>query len=138
MINYGCFGMALVGVLILGLAWSIHPSEYGEVLFALGVGTTIISLAARPFLIRAQLRTALDHKGLFATAVIRHMEDTKRTVNEDPVFRLELDVTHPETGLYQAAIDQIVPRTKLGELRIGAELRVSIHPEDPAKLMVDW
>jgi hypothetical protein len=74
-------------------------------------------------------------EGLPATAVVRGMGTPARGA---AWFNLTLDLeVRPATREpYRVANEYMVPAS--AQLHEGAELRVRVHPDDPAKIAIDW
>ena len=75
--------------------------------------------------------------GTRGTATITSIADTGVTINNDPVlaFGLEVDIPgSPRT----IELKQRMPRFLLGAAIPGSKVEVVAHPEDPAKVAIDW
>jgi hypothetical protein len=74
--------------------------------------------------------------GIPATARVLQLMDTGTTVNDNPMARLLLEVQMQNQAPYQAQVQMLVPRLKLGQIQPGMSVMVKVDPSDPSKVAV--
>lgn len=101
-----------------------------------GFGLMAVILAAFSYLGRSRER--FWGAGIPGVAVVRSIEQSGTTINQQPLVTLDLEV-HPE-GLPPYALRKrmLVPLAALGQLGAGSTLAVRVDPAKPKRLAVDW
>ncbi len=74
--------------------------------------------------------------GVPATAKVLQLNDTGTTVNDNPMARLLLEVQMQNQAPYQAQVQMLIPRLKLGQIQPGMTVMVKVDPADPSKVAV--
>lgn len=102
---------------------------------AFTIGSTVLAI----YLIRKAVgpnRNVLA-KGTPARAVILSVQQTGGMVNYQPQVMLQLEV-HPSYGLpYRVVTKAVIPMINIPQFQPGAEVPVKVHPNDPAKVVLD-
>ncbi|MDH3752300.1 MAG: hypothetical protein OEU32_00405 [Acidimicrobiia bacterium] len=89
-------------------------------------------------IMRSVSGSAILQEGEPARAVITGMRETGTTVNENPMVSFDLDVTRPGQAPYPVTTKQMLPRLLLGRVQPGLHLGVSVLPDEPSKVAIDW
>ena len=120
-INSGLARGVLIGLAVLlfvfGLAYQIDPKSMA----------------------RAQRQSQLDDAhALRGRATIKEIRDTGWTMNNDPRFELDIEIT-PDGGTpYSTTYVGFIPRTAMGRLEPGADMPVKIHRDDQTVYELEW
>ena len=86
----------------------------------------------------AARRDRLHDTGLHGTATIVGIFQTGLWANNNPVAVLTLDVQVEGYPSYRIKHREVVPQVMLGRLATGAALPVSVDPDNPSKVVIDW
>ncbi|MEV8516667.1 hypothetical protein [Dactylosporangium sp. NPDC051484] len=116
------------GLLIAGLAVGA----------ALMLGSLLLFWLGMKFNYRAARARALRERGVPGTAQVLGARQTGMTLNDQPQVALDLRVTAPGHGTYDASIKDFVPFIALGMLGSGRPLTVRVDPHDRQRILIDW
>jgi hypothetical protein len=83
------------------------------------------------------IRENILKNGLSGQAKIISVEDYGLKVNNEPVFKITLEINSPTQGVYQVTKDFYVPQFTLGELVVGTMVKVKIDPNNPKNVALD-
>jgi hypothetical protein len=131
--GFGQLGFALLFV----IAGILNPNDRATTL----VTATGLAVIAIPFLFvarRAAQRDRLHDTGIAATARILGLTQTGTWVNNNPMVRLDLEVTVPGHPLYEVQHAEVVPQILLGRLTDGSPLHLKVDPHHPSRYVIDW
>lgn len=81
---------------------------------------------------------ALRAGGVRGTAQVVSARQTGVLMNEQPQVVLDLRITAPGHGTYDARVKEYVPLIALGMLGTGRPLSVLVDPQDRTKILVEW
>ena len=108
------------------------------------VGAVLIAGALLLFLLgmrlgrRAAMARDLRDHGVPGTAQVLGARQTGVTLNDQPQVALNLQVTAPGHGTYDATVKQFVPLIALGMLGSGRPLSVRVDPQDRERILIVW
>lgn len=101
------------------------------------VGVTALMFVLFRFMLNIGGDSWVQKNGLAGTAALVQVQDTATTVNQMPLLRYILDVTHPDGSVYRAQVNHVTSRASLGALMPGLQLPVRIHPQQPNRVAID-
>ncbi len=125
----GAFGLPTEEGALLGLGiTALTFVPVGLVFSAIG----LVSAA------NARREARLGRLGLPGRATIEAVSDTGVTVNDNPMVKLELQVSISGRSPYRVSRRATVPRLAAGLVTPGASVPVRVDPEDPDELRIEW
>ncbi|HTJ35977.1 MAG TPA: hypothetical protein VL738_22375 [Dactylosporangium sp.] len=133
-------GVLGVGFLSAGTAGvvpgaSMTFSIVGTVLI---LGAVLLFMLGMRFARRAAMARYLRERGVLGTAQVLGARQTGVTLNDQPQVALDLRITAPGHGTYDASIKEFVPFIALGMLGSGRPLSVRVDAQDRQRILVDW
>ncbi|MFG2042601.1 hypothetical protein [Dactylosporangium sp. NPDC048998] len=128
------------GFLIAGTAGLVPEASttFVSVGAALMLGSFLLFWLGMKFNFRAAQARALRDRGVVGTAQVLGARQTGVTLNDQPQVALDLRVTAPGHGTYDASVKDFVPFIALGMLGSGRPLTVRVDPHDRQRILVDW
>lgn len=107
--------------------------------------TGIFFIFLLPFIIymlKFQYQTAFTREdtfknGIRAQAKIISILDYGMRVNNQPVFKISLEVHSPSQGTYQVTKDFFVPQMDLANMKVGDTVAIKIDPDNPKNVAFD-
>ncbi|MCX6744455.1 MAG: hypothetical protein NTX82_02945 [Candidatus Parcubacteria bacterium] len=75
--------------------------------------------------------------GISSQAKIMSITDYGLSVNNQPVFKITLEVNSPSQGTYQVTKDFFVPQMDLANMKVGDMVKVKIDPNNPKNVAFD-
>ncbi|MGI5237164.1 hypothetical protein [Dactylosporangium sp. CA-139066] len=105
---------------------------------ALIVGAALMMMIAVRWRIRHGQEMALRTRMVRGTAQVLAARQTGVSINDQPQVALDLRVTAPGHGVYDASVKTFVPLIALGMLGSGRPLSVGVDPADRQRILVDW
>jgi hypothetical protein len=107
----------------------------GAVLIA---GALLLFLLGMRFGRRAAMARDLRDRGVPGTAQVLGARQTGMTLNDQPQVALDLQITAPGHGTYNATVKEFVPLIALGMLGSGRPLSVRVDPQDRERILIVW
>ncbi|WP_432829443.1 hypothetical protein [Dactylosporangium sp. CA-092794] len=104
----------------------------------LAAGGVVLLLIGFRFNRRYLMAQALRANGVRGTAQVLAARQTGVTLNEQPQVALNLRITAPGHGTYDATVKEFVPLIALGMLASGQALTVLVDPQDRTRILVEW
>lgn len=130
---------------LLGIGFLIGAALVTEVrLPFLFVGGLLVCTAVplvligRGFLRRYRQAQNLTARGVRGSAEVLTARQTGMYLNNQPQVALDLRVTAPGLGTFDAKVKEFVPFVALGMLSSSHPLSVLVDPQDRTKLLVEW
>jgi hypothetical protein len=105
------------------------------ILGVVGVGLLLFGIRSRR---KAKDVGRVEQTGLPGQATIVGMTQTGMYLNENPQIDLQMQVTVPSKGTYEAHHKSFIPLMLLGRLQQGATFPVKVDPQDPQNIVIDW
>jgi hypothetical protein len=118
---------ALGGAVGTGIGMAIGPC----------IGGTIMLLFGGALWRSAREAAYIRLRGIPARGVIRGMERTGTKINDVPVMRVLVTVTRDGQAPYDASLKQLMPAHLQAQLRPGTEVALRVHPNNPAKIILE-
>jgi hypothetical protein len=139
LIGIGIFEFLLAMVFAAG-AMTIPFVGFGFWLTAAILGLTGGVLVAIGLRVRKSADDAerILRTGIDGSATITGLTQTGVSMNDNPQVEIGLSVRLPGKEPYAATRREFVPLILLGRLIPGATLPVTVDPDDPLAVMIDW
>jgi hypothetical protein len=132
--------LTLLGIVMIAVApalVSVQPPAawllvgYGVTSIGTGIGVAIV---ARRRASKAAARARQIAAGLAGTAMITVVEPLQ--MSENSRCRIRMNVTLPGRLVYQAFVEQRIPRTDMPRYQPGSVFPVSVSPDDPSRMFL--
>ena len=139
LIGIGIFEFVLAMV-FAAVAVTNPVVAFGFWLTAAILGVTGVILVAIGLRVRRSADNAdrILRTGIDGTATITALTQTGVSMNDNPQVEIGLSVRLPGKEPYAASRREFVPLILLARLTPGASLPVTVDPNDPQQVMIDW